>query len=212
MRIPENKKLLIFDYDGTIVDTIPSYTGVAVDVLCQHLDMSLEEAHEAYVSTIGRPFNEQIRLVKTDKDEFVILKALQEYNRRKNELIDTCQLFPEVETLIPKIQQHYKVAVVSSNTGIFVERSIARFNLKFSWVSGVGIYVDKASQILNCMVGFCVDKPETLYCGDSAYDEELAKTLGIDFVGMARYGEHFKSKKVKSLKEFDYKPSIIAIV
>ena len=53
----------MFDFDGTLIDSMPFLEKNAVTLLRKFYSFSKEEAHEKYRATTGLPFVQQIEII-----------------------------------------------------------------------------------------------------------------------------------------------------
>ena len=58
--------LVVFALDGTLIDTLPAYGHMAVTLLVNFYGLEFEDAVDRYLSTVGRPFVEQLELMCPD--------------------------------------------------------------------------------------------------------------------------------------------------
>ena len=55
-------KAVIFDFDGTLADSMPFLAEIGVEVMMRYYGITKDEAAERYKSTTGLPFEHQIKL------------------------------------------------------------------------------------------------------------------------------------------------------
>ena len=55
-----SKKVVVFDFDGTVVDSMDSFADIAADVMPRYYSISGEEAKRLYLETSGIPFFQQL--------------------------------------------------------------------------------------------------------------------------------------------------------
>jgi beta-phosphoglucomutase-like phosphatase (HAD superfamily) len=49
-------RAVVFDFDGTLADSMPFLQKIGVDIMMTHFGVSKENATERYVSTTGLPY------------------------------------------------------------------------------------------------------------------------------------------------------------
>lgn len=181
--IVENLKLVLFDFDGTLADTMGEYARIASDIIERATGMPHELAVRAYYETAGVPFREQIAELAPG------LKPLHhdmivEYEDKKNEYAETAMPFPDVKQALTELRERgIKIGIVSSNSGAFVIRCLNRWGWLswFDWVSGLGAYKDKHQQIKVALQQLGYFTNEVLYVGDSPHDALVADSLRIEY-------------------------------
>jgi phosphoglycolate phosphatase-like HAD superfamily hydrolase len=57
---------VLFDFDGTIIDTMQVYAQIAAGLISRELGIDMSEAARRYLSLSGRPFREQLLLLGID--------------------------------------------------------------------------------------------------------------------------------------------------
>lgn len=201
-------QLVIFDYDGTLLDSMDTYAEIASSLFEFYFKMPIEIGLEAYHATAGMPFRHQLEIISPgSKFNNEINKR---YHNQKKEIRGSLKLFPEVVPLFEKLQKDRLVAIVSSNDHEFVTESVRQHGLNPSWVTGTGDYINKLMQIKAVMEKF-QPLSYTMYVGDSAIDEDFAMVLKLPFIGVDRKGTSLiQSTTVKSLEDLcQILPSII---
>lgn len=166
--------------DGTLIDSMPALTGLAIDVLCRYYSLSYEEAKEQYLSTIGIPFNQQLDKIFGFKKQNIA--AEEEYLLRKRTLTLEAKIFKNVA--LEFAGSLLTTGVVSSTESYLVRQVIDKHFLdRFNWVSGVGdLYGNKPNQIDAFLQYYGLSTEEVVYYGDSEYDQQIAQEFGMSFV------------------------------
>lgn len=200
------KKLVIFDFDGTIADTSKSILGSIQYVQKQ---MGLPEiSYEQKLSHIGPPMEESYaRNFGLSGD--LLEKAVslhKEYAVKKGFL--EVQIYSGIPELLQSLKANGRlVAVATLKNQTTVERIINHFELTdfFDFVKGTlpGKNTDKSALIKSCIKKFNAKESECIIVGDSIYDAVGAKELGVDFVGVT-YGFGFRSQQEISVLKGAY--------
>ena len=61
------RKVIAFDFDGTLIDTMSSLADIAAAVINEYHGLAVEMARELFLRTSGRPFAEQIQRIFPDQ-------------------------------------------------------------------------------------------------------------------------------------------------
>ena len=176
-------KAYIFDFDGTLVDTMGELTKIAVEVMVQYYGISHHEAKKKYIETSGLPFCQQIEMIFPSDPKNK--KAAEEFERRK--LINFFQHppFPEAYKVLEFLHKKgLYIAVSSSNMQNVVDEYIKKYNINVDFALGWrGKGFEKGySHFEFVRKKLSIGKEEIVFVGDSLKDAEKAKNYGIDFI------------------------------
>jgi phosphoglycolate phosphatase len=180
-------KLLIFDFDGTLVDTAPDIALYANHVLVEygHPERTLTEVKKA----VGRGVHELLRELAPafGEDPARLESAVALFKKKYWEapVVRTRPFAGVVDMLSGPLGPFYKAIVTNKPHGltlkILSELSLSRF---FRAVIGLDrefpAKPDPASA-LNVIETCGVTRAETLFVGDSYIDAETCGNAGIDF-------------------------------
>lgn len=76
--------LILFDFDGTLIDTMASHINLANKVIVEHFAVSKKWAEKEYTKTTGIPFDKQLEIIFPGKKyESKRVKCAQEYHKKK---------------------------------------------------------------------------------------------------------------------------------
>ena len=179
----------VFDLDGTVADTMPFLTSVAVPLLSRHHGISLSEASRRYRASCGVDFATQVaemapghRANPTVVTEFEADKAAA--------ILDQPLFADALPTLMALRKRGVHVFIVSSTRKEIVKAYASRYGLE-PWVDGTdGLEADrgKAVQLASILEDHDLRGAEVVFVGDSLRDREVAHTVGTGFVGVERDG------------------------
>lgn len=182
-----HKKLVAFDLDGTLIDSMPWYADAATDLMVKNYGLSAEQARRDYYQTSGIPFFKQLEvLFPQDEKNHSVAEA---FEQRKSDFI-AHEGFPfseEVQTALAAMQKlGLKIAVSTSNSPQNLEISASRWPLQFDAVLGYqGENFQKGkSHFIWLANHFNLQLTEILFIGDSLDDYWLSKDTGVDFVAI----------------------------
>lgn len=107
--------IVMWDWDGTLVDTMPDHADLAAECIEKNLKIPRQEARKKYLQTAGIPFHEQLVEISGSEQK----ECADEYHSRKiSEVYQNPMNFPETETTIRAIADNIAglIQVVSSST------------------------------------------------------------------------------------------------
>lgn len=182
----ETKKVIIFDCDGTLVDTFKLIEQVVIKTFEEILPdyyMSEEEAH-----TFFGPFlNDSFKKYFTNHDD--IENAIETYRKYCDELLPKyIKTYDGIDELLKKIKQlGYYVAVVSNKISRVIYDGFDICNVSEYFDLVVGAEMLKAAKpdpdgIYQVMNHYQVNN--TVLVGDTFIDMDTAKNANINFIGV----------------------------
>jgi len=190
-------KLLIFDLDGTILNTLEDLTDSTNYVLAKYYfpERTIDEIRRFVGNGIGKliqrsvPYNTMPELIKR------VLKDFKEYYGAH--CADKTKPYDGIPELLKKLkEQGYKTAVVSNKADFAVQQLCGEyFPGLFDFVVGErkGIRKKPApDSVLEVLERLQVEKKDVLYIGDSEIDIQTADNAGVDRVSV-EWG--FRTKK-----------------
>lgn len=179
-------KAIMFDFDGTLIDTMKGFANIAASVMEKNYGVPLNYGKRLYIETSGIPFFEQLEILfPNDKRNSTSAK---EFERKKIEGFFKEKIPEETKETIRYLKKTGKyVAVSSNNFQNLVKNFIFRENgngVKFDFILGFRKnffkgkphfdYVLKKTNLKNF---------EILFVGDSFKDAEKAFDNEINFIG-----------------------------
>ena len=206
------KELIIFDFDGTLVDSMSLYAEKASDLISSYYDLDKATAKSLYLKTSGRPFIEQLNILfPGDKKNTKVANMLETW---KASILHQLKPFPDVMPLFAELKNRgFLIAVSSNNLQNYVEKIVNSWEIKPNFVLGWdGKDFKKGEPHISYLEKVTsVNRDKFLMVGDSPHDLRIALTCKLDFVALLRGfpEESFKSilpsvKVIRSLstKEF----------
>ena len=176
-------KMLVFDFDGTLVDTMQGFADVAADVVSTRYSVAFAWAREKYLETSGIPFFQQLEVMFPNdaRNE----QSADEFEERKLEGFFSEKFDDDVRnTLISLKSQGYRVAVSSNNFQHLLDQFVASETIEFDMVLGCRENFFKGADHFNHIQSVLgVGPHEILFVGDSLVDGQRARESGIRFVG-----------------------------
>ncbi len=192
------KKLLLFDFDGVIVDSLELYEEIAR--LC--------------LEAIGKP------IIK-DRDDFLSLFDDNFYEAMRQKGVDVGAFNRAVERLIPQVDYNRVspffdlipvfeklgneniLVIISSNSLAAIKKIISkyRFDHYFKAVLGADFMLSKIDKINYAMENWNFSRGETYFVGDTLGDMKEAKMAGVKTVGVT-WGWHSRERLEKAAADF----------
>lgn len=179
-------KVLTFDLDGTIVDSMDQLAVFAAKLLNDYYGLSLEMGRKLFLFTSGIPFCEQLELIFPEKEQNK--EIYEKFERLKEENALQYSLYPEVKRVFEKLaQKGYKLTISSSNAQQILEDYMIHFGLKLDLICGYrGPDFGKGKAHFDYMKEyFGVELEDITFVGDSLKDYERAQSCSVKFIARA---------------------------
>ena len=198
------KKLLIFDVDGTLWDSEKD-VFLSFNHTLKNLD-GFEITKEEFQKLAGMPLGKMFEEVLPENKKRLSAeyeKAYKKYYIDEEHFADATVLFPGVKELMDKFKNEgYYMAVASSKPKRILDKMIKVFNLEgFNYVLGTeeSDFRHKPDpQIVNYIMDkLNVTKDESVIIGDSKSDILTGKNAGIDTIAVT-YGYDKKENLVNA--------------
>lgn len=198
----KNKKLLLFDLDGTLIDSGPDLALALNDMLTQlgHKNFSLETIHN-WVGNGAQTLVKRALLGKKEIDreieEELFHRALEIFldSYAKNVCVDTV-LYPEVKsTLVTLKNRGYHLSIVTNKPYDFVVPILEGLDIAeyFEYFIGGDSLPEKKpspAPLLHICEKLEVSVEKSLMIGDSKNDIFAANAAGMDSIGVS-YGYNY---------------------
>lgn len=204
-------KLIIFDYDGVIVNSVEwnAKSFIASFKKMGHLikkeDFIIGEALEAQFNHVAGKYH-----IIPDFEEF--RSYFENEQRRNKKFVKINRGFPH---LIKKLSQYYPLVIVSNNLVKNIEKRIEGCNIRNCFKKIVGLEkerqfagITKRERLSLILEEFCLRGPETMLVDDIPKHIEVAHRLGIRTIAyLYKHNQHMKfsgrSHVVRSAKEIE---------
>ncbi len=199
---------VIFDFDGTIVDSMSTFADIAAEVMPRRLAIDSKAARRKYLETSGIPFFQQLEVLfpghpanKETAEEFEKLK-LEGY-------LDEPLFEDAADTLKHLKKSGIKVAVSSNNFQHLVDLFVENKGVEFDAVLGFKDGFEKGADHFNFIEKeFRIPRTKMTFVGDSLKDGERATGFGIQFIAKEgfftreQFAEQFpKARVISTLSE-----------
>lgn len=194
-------KLIIFDLDGTLLDTAEGVRYAMKETL---LELGEKDVSNMLIDKfIGPPITESFCKYLGFTEERARLGADIFKRQYQEKGLIKAQKYHGIEDVLKSLGcDNRSLAVATNKTHENAIKILEQFKLNsfFQFIQGniPGEKFDKADIICKCMEIFNVQKRETVLVGDARQDEKGAEKAGIDFIAVT-YGYGF-SKQIKEEK------------
>lgn len=177
---------IVFDLDGTLVDSMTGFADIAAAVMAQYFGMRPHQAAVAYRQTSGLPFPFQLKSLFGEDAR--IVPAVKEFDRRKAAGYDARPFFKDAIECLPRLSgRGLKLFVSSNNDEANVRRKIDAHARHFSDVLGYRDgFLKGAAHFDFIRLRHGIGYGRLLFVGDSLHDARTAAACGVGFV--ARVG------------------------
>lgn len=184
------KKLIIFDLDGTLLNTITDL-GKACNFALEKMGFATHPI-QAYAYMVGNGVRNLMKKAQQDADEETIDRLLEYFKTYYNEhCLDTTKPYPGILELLENLKNHNVAVAVASNkyqeattkiiSGCFPE---IKFVAVEGQIEGRNRKPDP-SIIFSVLEKYPVSKKDVIYVGDSAVDIECAKRACVEAIGVS---------------------------
>ncbi|WP_338216821.1 HAD family hydrolase [Companilactobacillus muriivasis] len=194
-------KTILFDVDGTLVDTektiIKSWQKTLKDTL------NIEPAAEELFYVLGIPGTKAVQKYSNSPQQSKELLTLWEQNDHK--MFHYSELFDGIISMLQQLKaNNIKLGVVTSRTNQELQLVLNNFDLEkyfstFITASKTKLHKPNPEPILKAIETLQIDPAETLYIGDSIYDFQCARNANVEFA-LASWG----SKDNPEFSKVDY--------
>lgn len=176
------KKVVIFDFDGTIADTMDMTYHIYLKMAEKYgMPVVSREELQSYKKI---PLKE--RLNKQGIPFYMVPKLLAEGQTFQKELEHEAHPFDGIKDVLQTLLKDYELLMISSNHKKFIKRFLKRFEMKsFKNVYGKAALFGKAEVIKRVLKKHGYKKSEAIYIGDETRDIIACKELGIDLISVS---------------------------
>lgn len=195
--------MLIFDFDGTLTNSLPPAIKAMQEML-KELGLPHKSAEEIkkHIGYGERPF---VSGSIGSEDEGKIETAKKAYYRIYAEKMKGIDLYPHVKEILLYFKDKIKV-IVSNKRDMFIKMLLDIHGLKDQFTEILGedsieIHKPDPAAINNLLKKYKISPERTLFVGDMTVDIETGKNAGTYTCGVT-YGFHGKEKLEKVKPDF----------
>lgn len=175
--------VVVFDFDGTLVDSMSAFADIAARVMPRRLPVDAATARRLYLETSGLPFFQQLETLFPGDP--AIAATAEEFEQAKAEGYFDEPLYEDAaETLAHLRERGVRVAVSSNNFQELVDRFVERAGIFFDLVLGFREGFAKGeAHFAHIEESFGIPREQIIFVGDSLKDGERARASGVAFIG-----------------------------
>ena len=185
-RMINSIKAIIFDFDGTVANTMPFLTELAVKFITENHTISKEEAKRRYLETTGLDFASQLESIFPNHPNNQEVAA--GFEKRKLEDIFDHPVFPDVIPTLKYFRNKKIKTVICSSTK-------QKIITKYGQLNKIDVLMDnlfgyeqnfrKGDQIDFVLQHYQLQPDKVLFVADSLKDYDFAKEKKINFIGIS---------------------------
>ncbi|MDX2109140.1 MAG: HAD-IA family hydrolase [Verrucomicrobiota bacterium] len=190
---------LVFDFDGTIADTLHPAMRILNQLAERYKFKPLAAADLPKAQDMST--SELIRFLKIPR--LKLPGILLEGRKLLGAEIDTIQPITGLPEVLEKLRQQTEfMGIVTSNSKLNVQNFLRRHNLgQFAFISSVSKLGGKHKHLKAILRTFTLEKDDILYIGDESRDIKAAHKAGVAACGVT-WG--YNSSKALRSKKPDY--------
>lgn len=176
------RKHIIFDFDGTIVDSLELAVKIYNDMADRY---SLKKLHDSDIATLNRlSIPERIKMFNVPL--YVLPKMALEFKRKYNENIHLLREFKGIRQVITTLKNKgYPLSIISSNAAANVEQFLAAAKLDmFDHIIAAKALFGKQSVLKQLMRKLKVQARDLIYIGDELRDIQSCQKAGVAMIAV----------------------------
>jgi phosphoglycolate phosphatase len=177
--------VVIFDFDGTIADTMPFLVDLAARLLTTHYGLGDAGARKAYIDTTGLPFCRQMEIIFPGDPRNAA--TVEQFEAVKRDHLTDFRFFPDAAPVLGEIRKRgIKVCLSSGNVEGIIEPVLVSRGLAVDLVMGWRPGFEKGPDHFGFAAEtFGVPLEGMLFVGDSLKDGLAARGCGVKFIARA---------------------------
>lgn len=171
---------LIFDFDGTLVDSLPLQITILKQLAGRY---HLPQLSDTEISILRQQSLRQL-INKYHISVWRLFFLTREVQAQMQQQWQQVAIFPGFQRLLPELARSYQLAIVTSNSKVNVERILAKLTVYFFCIEAEKKLFAKAKKIKKILKKFNLSPKRALYIGDEVRDIEACHQAGIDCVAV----------------------------
>ena len=191
-------KLLLFDFDGVLVDSIDVYEKTVTDCLKQ-IGQPLTRGREEFLELFEGNFYESLKQRGVNMDKFVAASVdiLSKVN------YTDMKPFDAIRPVLRELAKNHPMILISSNDTPTIAETLRLYDFEgiFQEILGSDFMLSKKDKILYAAKKYNATISDIYYIGDTTGDMKEGRQAGITTVGVT-WGWH--SKELMATSQPDY--------
>jgi len=194
-------RLIIFDYDGVIVDSFVNVYKV-YKIICKKLDKKFPANIDEFKKIYGNSSTECYSNLSFSEEEKLKGNLIFKEEILKKE----GDLFSGIKEVLEKLHRNYKLVLISSSYKVEVIQKLERFGIYdfFDYVVGKerdSGRLEKTDTIKEVVKKFKVKEEEVLSIGDRNVDFIEGSTAGLKNILLVDYGWGYDLNEIPEYKQ-----------
>ena len=191
-------KLLLFDFDGVLVDSLDVYEKT-VTLCLKKINQPLTRGRAEFLELFDGNFYETLRQKGINLDNFmkasVDILAQVDYSQMKP--------FEAMRPVLQELKKKHCLIVISSNDTPTIQEALRLydFNGIFQEILGSDFMLSKKEKILYTIKKYQVMPEDIYYIGDTIGDIKEGRQAGVKTIGVT-WGWHDKIKMASSNPDY----------
>ena len=180
----ESKECIIFDFDGTIADTL-EIVGEIINELSDEYGYQKKniEDKSIYMSKSARQFIKEDLKISWWKLPSLVRRGKLELNKK---MINIKPARGIVEVILELKSRGYVMGIISSNSEENIKTFISKNNINiFSFISSGSSLFGKARNIKRALRREKLNPENVVYVGDEIRDVDAANKAGVDIIAVS---------------------------
>lgn len=190
----KNEKILLFDFDGTIADSLDMVVTIYNSFAKKyHLPTMTSKKKEELRGLSAREVISQITISKLLLPK-IILEGKKEFARN----LPLIKPFPELQRVMAELAKECRMGIVTSNDSTNVKQFLLSNNLDyFDFIYSDKSLFGKGKVIKNVLKKYNFKKEHVIYVGDEVRDIDAAREAGIKIASVT-WGFNTRESLAKS--------------
>ena len=191
-------KLLLFDFDGVLVDSLDVYEKTVTDCL-EQIGQPLTRGREQFLELFEGNFYESLKQQGVDMKKFS--DASEDILAKVN--YADMKPFDAIRPVLRELTKNHPLIVISSNDSPTIKEALRLYDFDgiFDDILGCDFMLSKKDKILHVIRKYSVTLQDIYYIGDTTGDIKEGKQAGVKTVGVT-WGWH--SKELMATSQPDY--------
>ncbi|MGH4124713.1 MAG: HAD family hydrolase [Clostridium sp.] len=189
-------KLIIFDYDGVIVDSFPTVYDI-YKTIGNKLNVKIPDAIDEFRKSYGANFSECYKNLGMDIDEQK--KAMKIFGEEIGN--QNPEIFYGIKDVLSWANTYYNLILISSNYTKEVIQKLIKYNIYkyFSFIDG-NCTTDKSKKFKLILEKYKLKTNEVIVIGDRLSDYSSAIEAKIEHIILVEYGWGYDRSKYPNNK------------